>query len=95
MNLATLPLPAITVAAVAVIFILYIYIAKAINSKKAPALEAAKPAAAIAPAPAANRNVELIGTDEKTAAVVMAVVSYRTDIPLNRLSFKSIKLMED
>ena len=40
-------------------------------------------------------ELELIGTDEKTAAIIMAIVSDKSGIPLNRLSFKSIKLMED
>ncbi len=39
-------------------------------------------------------EVDLIGVDEKTAAVIMAIVSQKTDIPLNRLSFKSIKLVD-
>ncbi len=42
-----------------------------------------------------NGNVELINTDEKTAAVIMAIVSQKSGIPLNRLSFKSIKQKED
>lgn len=41
-----------------------------------------------------NGEVDLIGVDEKTAAVIMAIVSQKTDIPLNRLSFKSIKLVD-
>ena len=40
-------------------------------------------------------EVELINTDEKTAAVIMALVSHNSGIPLNRLSFKSIRLMND
>ena len=40
-------------------------------------------------------QLELIDTDEKTAAVIMAIVSNKSGIPLNRLSFKSIKLLED
>ena len=40
-------------------------------------------------------EVELINTDEKTAAVIMALVSHNSGIPLNRLSFKSIKLLDD
>ena len=39
-------------------------------------------------------DVELIDTDEKTAAVIMAIVSQQSGIPLNRLSFKSISLKE-
>lgn len=69
------------------------------NSKKAvavPAEAAAAPAAGV-PMPAGMNQgeLELIGVDEKEAAVVMAVVSHKSGIPLNRLSFKSIKLMED
>ena len=40
-------------------------------------------------------DIELVNTDEKTAAVIMAIVSQKSGIPLNRLAFKSIKLMED
>ncbi|MBP3442754.1 MAG: OadG family protein [Clostridia bacterium] len=40
-------------------------------------------------------ELELIGVDEPTAAILMALVSYRTDIPLNRLIFRSIRLVED
>ena len=40
---------------------------------------------------AENENVELVGIDEPTAAVVMAIVSDKTGIPLERLKFKSIK----
>ena len=40
-------------------------------------------------------KIDLINVDEPTAAVVMAIVSNQSGIPLNRLSFKSIKLMEE
>ncbi len=40
-------------------------------------------------------KIDLINVDEATAAVVMAIVSNQSGIPLNRLSFKSIKLLED
>ena len=54
------------------------------------------PAAAPA-APAANqaRSLDLIDVDESTAAVIMAIVSEESGIPLDRLSFKSIKKVED
>lgn len=67
-------------------------------SKKsaAPAAAAPTPAAAPAVAPAApSAGVQLVGVDEPTAAVVMAIVSNESGIPLNRLSFKSIKITED
>ncbi len=40
-------------------------------------------------------SLKLIDTDEKTAAIIMAIVSDQTGIPLSRLIFKSIKLIED
>ena len=40
-------------------------------------------------------SVELINTDEKEAAVIMAIVSDKSGIPLEKLSFKTIKLLED
>lgn len=48
-------------------------------------------------APAANqaRSLDLIDVDESTAAVIMAIVSEESGIPLDRLSFKSIKKVED
>lgn len=36
-------------------------------------------------------TLELVDTDEQTAAVIMAIVSNMSGIPLNRLAFKSIK----
>ena len=92
-----LPLPAIMVSIFAVAFILYVYIAKAIASKKAP-LQAAAPVAApapVAPVSAVYTGPELIGIEDKEAAVIMAIVSEKTGTPLERLKFESIKLMED
>ena len=40
-------------------------------------------------------NLKLINVSEQDAAVIMALVSHNTKIPLNRLQFNSIKLMED
>ena len=40
-------------------------------------------------------QLELIGVDEATAAMLMALVSYKTEIPLNRLAFRSIKFVEE
>lgn len=39
-------------------------------------------------------NLETFDVDEKTAAVIMAIVSHESGIPLNRLLFKSIKRIE-
>lgn len=39
-------------------------------------------------------QLDLYGVDEKTAAVIMAIVSHESGIPLNRLQFKSIKAIE-
>ena len=68
-------------------------------SKKEPvAVETAPVSSACGvPMPAGMNQgeLELIGTDEKTAAIIMAIVSDKSGIPLNRLAFKSIKLMED
>lgn len=40
-------------------------------------------------------SLDLYKTDEKTAAVIMAIVSNESGIPLNRLQFNSIKLIEE
>jgi len=95
-----LPLPAICVSVFGVIFIAYVYIAKAIRRKSLPA-EAV--ATIKAPAhPGANSTAQAVyagpvlnGIEEQDAAVIMAIVSHKTGIPLNRLKFDSITLKED
>ena len=106
--LATSLIGIVTVIAIlAVIAVLIIIVSKVIRAiegaatKKAPATPEATAPAASAPAgvplPAGMNQgeLELINTDEKTAAIIMAIVSDKSGIPLNRLSFKSIKLVED
>ena len=39
--------------------------------------------------------VQLYGVDEQTAATIMAIVSKESGIPLDRLSFKSIRKVEE
>lgn len=95
-----LPLPAICVSVFGVMFIAYVYIAKAIRRKRLPA-EAV--AVINTPAqPAVNTSAQAVytgpvlnGIDEQDAAVVMAIVSHKTGIPLERLKFDSITLKED
>ncbi|MBQ3137371.1 MAG: hypothetical protein IJB74_07820 [Clostridia bacterium] len=91
-----LPLPALTVSIFAVAFVVYVYAAKAIAEKKAPVAEAAVQApAAPAVTPAVYTGPILTGVEEKEAAVIMAIVSDKTGIPLEKLKFESIKLLED
>ena len=54
------------------------------------------PAAPSAPAakPALPPIVDLVGVDEPTAAVVMALVADRSGIPLERLAFRSIRKID-
>lgn len=94
-----LPLPAICVSVFGVIFVAYVYIAKAVRKKAAPAEAAATEApsklTAVSPAQAVYTGPVLNGIEEQDAAVVMAIVSHKTGIPLNRLKFDSITLKED
>ncbi len=89
----------ITVIVILAIIALFIKTIAAIFDKtsetaKAPA--ATTPAAPAAPAAQpAQSGVELVGVDEPTAAVIMAIVSHQSGISLDRLAFKSIKLSED
>ena len=77
-------------------------IAKKKEAKEAAAV-AAPAAAEAAPAPTgtplpANQSIgdlTLINTPEEEAAVIMAITSSKSGIPLNRLKFNTIKLMED
>ena len=74
-------------------------IGKKKEAKEAAAAEA--PAAVAAPAGTplpANQSIgdlTLINTTEAEAAVIMAITSDKSGIPLNRLKFNTIKLMED
>ncbi len=40
-------------------------------------------------------ELKLINVDEKTAAMIMAIVSHESRIPLSQLSFKSIRALEE
>ena len=85
----------------AIIALLIILVSKVIRSleatvaKKTADKKTEDAASVVAPEGVNQGEIELIDTDEKTAAVIMAIVSDKSGIPLNRLSFKSIKLIED
>lgn len=79
-----------------------------VMQKKAEAKKAAELTAApeISPAPVSSEgtplpsnqsigDLTLIGTSEEEAAVIMAVTSAKSGIPLNRLKFNTIKCLED
>ena len=89
----------ITVLVILAIIALFIKAIAAIfdkTSKSAKTPAASAPAAPAAPvAQPAQPGVELVGVDEPTAAVIMAIVSHQSGISLDRLAFKSIKLSED
>ncbi len=90
----------IVLLAIIALFIKFIAFIFSLFTKKkaAPAPAAnAKPAAPAEarPAKALRSEIKLIDVDEPTAAVIMALVSHNSGIPLDRLDFKSIKLLED
>lgn len=69
------------------------------KEKKAEPTPAAAPAAPATAAPVSGEEfssgaLKLKNCDEKTAAMIMAIVADDTGIPLNELVFKSIKLVE-
>ena len=68
-----------------------------INGRKTVKPVASPLTAAAAPSPAVKTpaKVELIDVTDEEAAVIMAIVSDRSGIPLNRLVFNSIKKTED
>lgn len=62
------------------------------GKKKAAVLPASESVAPAAPSGAPGFGlVTLDGVSEKDAAVIMAITANRLDVPLERLSFKSIK----
>lgn len=60
----------------------------------APA-QPAPPAGTPLPADTSAGTLKLIDVTEEEAAVIMAVVSHRSGIPLNRLQFNSIKAVSE
>lgn len=91
-------------AVIAVAILIFSKVMAAFTGKKsaekapavvAPAAPATAPAGSPLPADTSAGSLDLVDVDEKTAAVIMAIVSNESGIPLNRLAFKSIKKMED
>jgi Na+-transporting methylmalonyl-CoA/oxaloacetate decarboxylase gamma subunit len=92
-----------------VLFIMFVLISLSgkVFSSMAPDKKAAPAAKAPAAAPAvavaepvkeeefSSGTLKLKGCDEKTAAMIMAIVSDNTGIPLSELVFKSITLVEE
>ena len=62
------------------------------KAAQSPAVTPAAPAAA--EEEFSSGTLKLKGCDEKTAAMIMAIVADDTGIPLSELVFKSIKLVE-
>ncbi len=56
--------------------------------------QATVPAQPASPVAVVKRDPELIDVDEKSAAIIMAIVSDESGIPLERLAFKSIKRID-
>lgn len=88
----------------ALLAVLVLLLSKAIRAvesaakKKAPkeAVEAAPTATGSAlPDTQSAGKLDLVNVDDKTAAVIMAIVSNESGIPLNRLQFNSIKKIEE
>lgn len=62
----------------------------AVSDEPAPVQQSAAAGTPL-PGTQSQGTLELDGVDEPTAAVIMAIVSDESGIPLNRLLFKSIK----
>lgn len=56
--------------------------------------EIAVPKPAVKELPYADGELRLYDVDEKTAALIMAIVSDESKIPLSQLQFKSIRLIK-
>ena len=80
----------IILAVIACLIIVVSRVIRAFEKKASKNPEEVQMPAAVSAAPSQS-SVELINTDEKTAAVIMAIVSKKTGIPLNRLQFRSIR----
>lgn len=68
-----------------------------INEKKKPQTMPKVPTPVGIPLPEnqSEGSIELVNVSEEDAAVIMAIVSHRSGIPLNKLKFNSIRLSEE
>lgn len=90
----------VIILAIIALFIKFIAFVFSLFTKKSsepvkPAAPAVNTKSAVPVAKTLRGEVKLIDVDEETAAVVMALVSHNSGIPLDRLDFKSIKALED
>ena len=69
------------------------YVVRKFTDRKKAAPEATEPAAVAAPelAPGSSGSIKLYNVDDRTAAMVMAIVADELQTPLNELKFISIK----
>lgn len=85
-------------ACIIVVLSKVIQFAEKMATKNAPAKEVSESKPAVngvaLPETQSEGSLDLYKTDEKTAAIIMAIVSHNSGIPLNRLQFNSIKLIE-
>lgn len=88
----------IILAIIALFIKLVAFVFSLLTKKKAAAPAPVQKTSAPTPPPASKAmrgEVKLIGVDEPTAAILMALVSHNSGIPLEKLDFKSIKALED
>lgn len=62
--------------------------------KKAPVSDTVQEQESVQAAQFADGELKLFEVDEKTAALIMAIVSDESGIPLSQLRFQSIRLMK-
>lgn len=67
---------------------------KSEKAENAPTKVATAPTGTPLPETCSAGQLDLYDVDEKTAAVIMAIVSHESGIPLNRLQFKLIKAIK-
>ena len=84
-------------AVLAVIALFTLLLSRVLGEKKKPAPAENAPSAPQAPVsgPEKADGVTVYDVDDETAAVLMAIVSDRSGVPLERLRFKSIKPLEE
>ncbi len=88
----------------AILFALVVLLSKGLNKlnvKRSKTPAASADVSALAAVPEENDEtafstgeLKLLNVDEKTAAMIMAIVSHESQIPLSELIFKSIKAVE-
>lgn len=84
----------ITIVFFTLLFLVYSKVSKALSNKNQSVSKSSADSAKVSHN-TVKGDIKLINTDDETAAVIMAIISEKTGVPLNNLDIKSIKCLSE